>query len=436
MCPGIDKGNYNNMKYKIIPSKLKGEIKIPGSKSHTIRALVLSLLASGESIIKYPLISSDTISCYKMIEKFGAIIHGNDSQWHVQGVGGDLQVPDDVIDVGNSGTSLYLGLGIASTLDGITVFTGDEQIRNRPASSLVESINKLGGESFSTRNNGNPPILVKGKIKGGETSIEAVTSQYLTSLLIACPFARGETRINVPLLYEKPYITMTLDWLDKVGIQYENNNYENFIINGNQNIKSFEEVIPADFSSATFFLVAAAIADQEVHLKGLDFNDSQGDKEVVNILKDMGAEVEISEGKISIKGGSLRGGIFDLNSIPDSLPALAVAACFADGETRLVNVPQARLKETDRINVMYNELKKLGAKIEELPDGLIIRKSNLKGCQVDGHSDHRVVMALSIAGLFTAGETIVTTAEAVSITFPNFLDLMNDIGAKIDLIKE
>lgn len=424
------------MIFVVQPSKINGSVAVPGSKSHTIRALVLALLAEGESVIREPLYSSDTLSCYTMIKKFGAIVTGEGTEWHVTGRGGELAVPDDIIDTGNSGTSLYIGLGIASTVNGVTVFTGDHQIRNRPADALIASINDLGGEAFSTRGNGKPPVVVKGRLHGGTTNIEAVTSQYLTSLLIAAPFADGDTTIRVPLLNELPYVTMTLDWLDAVGILYENKNYREFVVPGNQRIRCFNEQIAADFSSATFFLVAAAIAGGEVELRGLDFSDTQGDKEVVRILQDMGADIRLEEKKIIIRGGELRGGIFDLNPIPDALPALSVAACFAEGETRLVNVPQARLKETDRIRVMYEELRKMGAWIEELPDGLVIRRSKLKGCLLDGHADHRVVMALSVAGLAAEGESSINTAESVAITFPSFLELMSSLGATMKSIKE
>ncbi len=421
------------MKFIVKPSKIGGKVNIPGSKSHTIRGLVLGLLADGESVIDYPLDSSDTRSCVNMIRAFGAAVIEDENQWRIRGKGGRPDVPADIVDVGNSGTSLYIGLGVASLAEGYTVFTGDHQIRNRPADALLKSIRDLNGDAFSTRGSGKPPVVVKGKISGGETSIEAVTSQYLTSLLISTPLAKGDTLINVPLLYEKPYVTMTLGWLDRLGIKYTNNDYKSFKIKGGQRYPAFREYIPADFSSGTFFLAAAAITGAELDLLGLDFNDTQGDKEVVNILKKMGASVMIGERKITIKGGPLKGGVFDLNSMPDSLPALSVAGCFADGETSLVNVPQARLKETDRIRVMCSELRRMGADIEELEDGLVIRRSALRGAEVDGHDDHRIVMALAVAGLMAEGETIIDTAESVSVTFPNFLELMRSIGADIEM---
>ncbi len=417
-------------------AKLRGEVEIPGSKSHTIRALAFGLLAEGESEIKRPLDSADTLSCVDMIRQMGASVSREKGLWRVGGLGRNIPVPEDVIDVGNSGTTLYIGLGIASLIEGYTVFTGDSQIRNRTASALINSINELGGEAWSTRGNGKPPVIVKGKVRGGKTSIEAVTSQYVTSMLISLPLLDNDTIVEVPLLHEKPYVSMTLAWLDRLGIEYENRDFREFMIKGGQEYREFSVFIPADFSSATFFLVAAAITGSELNLLGLDFRDTQGDKEVVRILEKMGAQLDIGETNIRIKGGSLRGGRFDLNAIPDSLPALAVAACFAEGETELVNVPQARIKETDRISVMCSELKKLGADIEEREDGLVIRRSELRGSEVNGHGDHRVVMALAVAGLGCSEEITISTAESVSITFPNFTDLINSAGGKIRTIEE
>lgn len=419
------------MEFIITPSRLGGRVAIPGSKSHTIRALAFGLLAGGESVITLPLDSSDTRSCLAMARSFGAGIDDGGNAWRVSGLEGRIPAPGDVIDVGNSGTTLYIGMGIAALGEGRTVFTGDAQIRSRPAGGLLDALRSLGVEAFSTRDNGMPPLVVGGGLKGGRARIEAVTSQYLTSLLIAAPLAERDTVIEVPLLNEKPYVTMTLAWLDRLGIRYENDNYRSFMIPGSQGYQGFNVRIPADFSSATFFMVAAAVTGSELILEGLDWNDTQGDRGALTILEEMGAGIEIGKGEIRIRGGALKGGTFDLNAIPDALPALAVAGCLAEGETRLVNVPQARLKETDRIRVMREELAKMGATIEELPDGLVIRGGTLHGARVNGRHDHRAVMALAVAGLAASGETVVETAESAAVTFPGFRDLMASIGADI-----
>jgi 3-phosphoshikimate 1-carboxyvinyltransferase len=327
-------------------------------------------------------------------------------------------------------------MGTACLIEGMTILTGDEQIRRRPAGALMKSLEDLGGRARSTRDNGMPPLVMEGRLRGGKTGLESVTSQYLSSLLLAAPFGHGESEIVLTLLNEKPYIDMTLTWMDACGLTWTADGYERFRVPGGQTLSSFDREVAADFSSATFFLVAAAVTGSSLRLEGLDYSDSQGDKRVVDILSEMGAAVEIGENHIHIRGGELSGGVFDLNDIPDALPALAVAAASARGTTRLVNVPQARVKETDRIAVMAGELGKLGVETEELPDGLVIRGGEMKGAEVDGHGDHRVVMALSVAGLAAGGETRVSTAEAAAVTFPDFYERMLDCSARIEYIVE
>ncbi|NSW92844.1 MAG: 3-phosphoshikimate 1-carboxyvinyltransferase [Firmicutes bacterium] len=411
---------------------LKGaRVRIPGSKSHTIRALFIASLADGKSDILKPLVSEDALSAVRACKSFGAQIDVNEDNFIVQGFKSSPQTPEDIVNVGNSGTTLRLGLSVAALAEGYTVFTGDGQIRKRPVGPLVEAINNLGATAFTTRNNGMAPVVIKGRMKGGKTEIDAYTSQFLSSLLISCPLLEKDTEINITRLNEVPYIEMTLWWLDKQGIKYENNGFKRIYIYGGQEYKGFKISIPGDFSSATFFMVLAAISGDEIVLENLDMTDPQGDKLVLSILENMGAKVTYDGNLIIIKGDKLKGMEIDMNSIPDALPAMAVAGCFAHGETRLVNVPQARLKETDRISVMCRELKKMGADISELPDGLVIRKSRLKGCEVDGHYDHRVVMALAVAGLNAEGTTIISTAEAMNVTFPEFANLARECGYNI-----
>jgi 3-phosphoshikimate 1-carboxyvinyltransferase len=422
------------MLIKVVRSETGGRVRIPGSKSHTIRALFLAGLADGESEIINPLISNDALSAVEVCKAFGAKIQFDEGKFIVRGFNGLPQTPSDVINVGNSGTTLRFAVMTAALAEGYTVFTGDDQIRRRPMGPLLEAINNLGGQAFSTRNNGMAPVIVRGKAKGGFTSVDAVTSQFLSSLLINCPLLDTDTEIKPTGLNEVPYVEMTLWWLNKQNIQRRNDDFKTIFIKGGQKYRAFKTTIPGDFSSATFFMVLAAISGGEFMLENLDLSDPQGDKQVLSVLEQMGAEIGVDAGLIKIKGAGLKGGEFDLNSIPDSLPALAVAGCFATGETRLVNVPQARLKETDRIRVMCEELRKLGADITELPDGLIIKQSKLTGCPVNGHNDHRVVMALTIAGLSIPGETIIDTAEAANVTFPEFFDLIKACGGKLELM--
>lgn len=420
------------MRLLVEGSNLRGSVEIPGSKSHTIRAVAIASLASGESEIRQPLDSADARAAFRTYRAFGAEIDDQGDVWRVRGLGGELRTPNDVIDVANSGTTMNVALGSASLLSkGIAVLTGDGQVRRRPCGPVATALNDLGASVRSTRDNGCPPFVVSGRLRGGETSIEAKSSQYVTSLLINAPLAEQTTRLHVPLLYEIPYVYMTLDWLRRQGVHVEHaDDLSEFVIPGGQAYRPVDCRIAGDFSSATFFLAAGALRDNEVLVRGLDMSDPQGDKAVVDYLKAMGASVSVEQDGIRVAAQTLRGCELDLNATPDALPMMAVLACFASGTTRLVNVPQARLKETDRITVMREELMKLGARIEELPDGLIVHESALHAGEVEGHGDHRVVMSLAVAGTMLAGTTAINGYEAVNVTYPGFLDAINGLGAK------
>jgi len=425
------------MKLIVQKSRLKGQVSIPASKSHTIRAVAIASLAPGQSFIRSPLASEDTkaaVACYRAL---GAQIDDTSAPnlWKVRGTGGKVTPPREIIDVLNSGTTLRIAMGSAALAEPgrTTTFTGDAQIQSRPIGPLMESLGQLGAKCKSIKNNGKAPVEVTGKLIGGKTSIAAFTSQYLTSLLLCTPLASKDTEIDVTLLNEPGYVQMTLDWLDKQKIKYQNQDLRYFKIKAGQTYKPFDDVVPADFSSATFFLCAAAMFADEVTLLGLDFSDSQPDKAVVDYLKAMGADITIAPNSITIKAAPLKGVEIDMNKTPDALPALAVTAAFAQGTTKLLNVPQARSKETDRIKCMAEELKKMNADVEELPDGLIVRHSKLKPARLDGRSDHRIVMALSLAGLGLDKQITIDTAEAMSVTFPNYVELMNILGAKMEV---
>jgi 3-phosphoshikimate 1-carboxyvinyltransferase len=425
------------MKLNVRKSRLKGTAAMPASKSHTIRAVAIASLAAGRSAIRNPLTSDDTqaaVDCYRML---GAEIDASDSNlWKVTGTGGRISPPQQTIDVGNSGTTLRIAIGSAALAqpDESITFTGDEQIQTRPVGPLMEALSSLGAKCVSLKNNGKVPVRITGKLKGGKTSLAASTSQYLSSLLLCAPLAAEDTEIDVTMLNEPDYVQMTLDWLDKQQIEYEHNQFRKFKVKGGQSYKAFDDIIAADFSGATFFLCAAALAAEQVTLLGLDFSDSQPDKAVTDYLKAMGADITIEPDSVTVKAAPLKGVEIDMNRTPDALPAMAVTAAFAEGETRLVNVPQARSKETDRIKCTAEELKKMAVDVEELSDGLIIRGGKPEGAQLNARSDHRMVMALSLAGLCLDGQTGIDTAEAMSVTFPNYVELMKSIGANMEMV--
>lgn len=425
------------MLLKVKKSRLKGTVAIPASKSHTIRALAIAAMAHGKSTINSPLISSDTASAVDCFKALGADIDtSNDQKWTVSGTASKIRPPQQTIDVGNSGTTIRIAAGLAALAQKseIISFTGDHQIQSRPIQPLLESLKQLGADASS--NHGKPPFWIKGTLTGGKTSIAAHTSQYLTSLLIAAPLAKNDTDINVTLLNEPGYAQMTLDWLDKQNIIYKNQNFESFHIKGDQKYTPFEQTIPADFSSATFFLCAAALFADEVKITGLDFNDSQPDKAVLDYLIAMGADIKINPDAVTVKAAKLNAADIDMNATPDALPAIAVTAAFANGNTRLYNVPQARNKETDRIACIAAELKKNNIQVEELPDGIIIRGGKpIYNAKIRGYGDHRIVMAMAVAAMGIEQQSTIDTAQAVNVTFPDFVPLMASIGADIELIE-
>ena len=435
------------MKLIVKKSRLKGTVSIPASKSHTIRAVAIASLADGTSLIRNPLDSSDTLAAVGCYRALGAEIDTSDpTMWKVCGVAGHVTAPEAPIDVANSGTTLLVAMGSAA-LTGpgqTTTFTGDAQTQSRPVGPLCDSLADLGAKCVSLNNNGKAPVKITGRLSGGRTAIAASTSQYLSSLLLCTPLATKDTQIDVTLLNEPGYARMTLDWLDKQQIEYKNHEMRKFAVKGNQGYKAYEGTVPADFSSATFFLCAAALVGEDVTLLGLDFADSQPDKAAVEYLQAMGADIRVGADAITVKACPLHGTEIDMNKTPDALPAMAVTAAFAAGTTKLLNVPQARAKETDRIKCMAEELTKLGVAVEELPDGLIVhgclretrderRRTNRPSYVLDGRGDHRIVMALSLAGLVLDRQCVIDTAEAISVTFPSYVELMKSIGAKMEL---
>ncbi|HBM15718.1 MAG TPA: 3-phosphoshikimate 1-carboxyvinyltransferase [Lentisphaeria bacterium] len=429
------------MDLKVSKSSLSGEIVVPGSKSHTIRAIVTALMASGTSVIKNPLISDDTESALFASKKLGAkfidTIEDGVLTWKITGTGGKITNPnDEIIFLGNSGTSMRLLAGLVATSDLKICFDGDASLRGRLMAPLLSSIRKLGGR-VSYSEGGKCPLSIKGPIIGGETIVEGKSSQFLSALLFAVPLAKKDTIIHVINLNERPYVDITVDWLKSLKIKFEYEpDYSIFRVKGNQAYKAFKKTMPADFSTALFHLIAAAVTNSKISLKGLDFADNQGDKEVFEIMKKMGMTIEDLLSKVNVfRQGALIGDReIDMNNIPDAVPIMAVAGCFAKGKTILNNAPHARIKECDRITAMARELKKMGAKIEELEDGLVIEGSDLHSARVNGHGDHRVIMALAIAGMAVEGTTIVENAGDYTVTYPNFVRDFKKLGAEIERI--
>ena len=421
------------MEISVSRSKISGQVEIPGSKSHTIRAIVLASLAKGTSTIKAPLVSADTVSCLQAASILGAWIkRGDDTIWRISGTGGKLLQPAKTINMGNSGTGLRLFTSLAARANFPISFDGDESLRTRPMASLLAALRNMGAKVESA--NGKCPFTVTGPIDGTEVTIEGKTSQFLSSLLFTAPLLESDTLIHVEGLNEQPYVMITLEWLDREGIRYEAaKDLSTIRVFGSQQYSPFSVRIPVDFSTASFPLVAAAVTGGEVQIPNLDFNDAQGDKMIFDYMAEMGVEIETKDNITTVKGPKkLKAFDIDLNATPDALPILAVAGACAEGTSYLRNVPQARLKETDRIFCMAAELRKMGAAVEEFHDGMAITGSRLQGSrELDSYKDHRIAMALAIAAMAANGESVIRDAECADVTYPDFIRDFRNLGAHI-----
>lgn len=421
-------------------TKLYGNVTPPSSKSQCIRGIIFGLLSSGTTRLLNPLQSDDVNDAMRVCQNLGAEIALNNNALLINSIGLPLSVQNDAINTGNSGITTHFImplLGLRKNPDSPLRVDCNEQMRQRPIQSFITTLRSLGLIIEYEREDGRLPITIHGELKGGTAEVDGITSQYISALLIALPCAKSSSTIIVKNLHERPYMEMTLYWLKMQNIQYSHQHEDSqdiFHIQGNQVYQPRELVIPGDFSSASYLIAAAVLLNGRVILNGLNMHDPQGDKQLITILQTMGADINATHEDIVINGGKpLQGIIIDANDIPDLLPTLAVIGTFASGKTTITNVPHARIKETDRIHSITDGLLCLGAKIEQHGDGITVQQSNLIGTKVNGYGDHRTVMALAIAGLIADGETIIEGSEAINKTFPTFVELMQSLGALMDV---
>jgi 3-phosphoshikimate 1-carboxyvinyltransferase len=419
------------MNFVIQRSEIKGTVNAPPSKSYTHRAIAIAAL-SKKVTLKNPLLSEDTRATIRASEAFGAGIEHKKDSLVIKGFDGKLKTPDNVLDVANSGTTLRIMTAVASLAEGATVLTGDASIRSRPNTPLLNALNDLGAETFSTRNNGMAPIVVRGKMRGGRVYIDgSISSQFISALLIACPFARNETKVMIKgEIKSRPYVNITIDMLKDAGAKIIEDGTNTFTIPPEQEYDLISYNVPGDFSSASYMMAAGALCG-DVTIKNL-FPNEQGDSALIDILRNMGAQIKWDEkkGEVKVSKRELVGIIVDVGKTPDLVPTLAVLGAASKGTMVIENAEHVRYKETDRLHAMTVELKKMGVDITEEKDRLIIRGGTLKGTKVHGWDDHRIIMALAVAGM-VAGETTIDTVESVSISYPGFFEDLKKVGAGV-----
>ncbi len=465
-------------------AKFEGSVVIPSSKSQSIRALMIATMACGESHLHHVLEAQDTEDAIRICQSFGAVIEKIEPACHEfclsvksEGVpfknrgGGVALTPGaQKFFSGNSGITTLFSMplfGLRENFQNSAILDCGEQMRKRPFQPLMKALRQLGLQIEPDHF----PLQISGQLNGGKIEIDGINSQYLSALLLAAPYTQKPVEIIVKNLQERPYVEMTLQWLRRQQIQFEHlggphgspsshsrhdstsaafqvaassgnpimatsntDLSESFYIKSGQKYQPFEITIPGDFSSASYFLAAGALFEGSITLEGLDPDDPQGDKKLISILQEMGADITIRAHTIVVRGGrKLQGISIDAGEIPDLVPTLAVLGTQAEGKTTIYNAAHARIKETDRLKSMATELKKMGAEIEEKPDGLIIHKSTLYGSALHGYDDHRTIMALTIAGLLATGSSAIDTAEGIKKTFPQFPDLIQKLGGQLTI---
>ncbi|HIE30960.1 MAG TPA: 3-phosphoshikimate 1-carboxyvinyltransferase [Methanosarcinales archaeon] len=425
-----------NTHLSIDQSMITGKIPAPPSKSYSHRAIVVASL-SNKSEISHLLLSEDVKATISASRSIGADVRVSESGDHLT-IRGVLRpvVPDDVINVLNSGTTLRFFTAITSLAPGTSVLTGDASIRTRPNDPLLGALRDLGADAFSTKGDGTAPIVVRGPLVGGNTKISgSISSQFISALLIACPLAEENSTILIEgELKSRPYVDVTLEVLHEAGIAIDERDDPDglrFVIEGNQAFDLRRYTVPGDFSSSSYLLAAGALSGDRVTIQNL-YQSAQGDSAIIRILEEMGADIVWNReaGKVTVSKSDLHGITVDVGRTPDLVPTLAVLGACASGEMRITNASHVRYKETDRLHAMAVELAKMGVSIVEKEDELVIRGGEIQGASLHGWDDHRIVMALAVAGM-VAGDTEIDTAESVAVSYPGFVRDMRRLGGGI-----
>ncbi len=417
------------MNCKVEKAKISGKIVCPPNKSYTHRAVFLASLAKGESTIENILHSADTKATIEACKKFGAKINESGNNLVIKS---DSSIHASTIDAANSGTTIRIAAAIASLSDEKSTLSGDASLNQRPMKPLLDALESIGAKCSS--NDGKPPVEVSGMIKGGEVSIPGnISSQFISALMIAAPLSQNGIILNVEGdLVSKPYLDATISIMKKFGVDVKiETPYKKYSID-NQTYSSSSVTIPSDFSSLALLLSASVLIGDNLQIEATMNDLPQGDEYFIEILKKLGVNVDINGKIITVKSPEkLDGGKFDLSNTPDLLPPLSILALKATNPIEIFNVKHARYKETDRIAILARELQKLGIKVEEKDDGLILRSSDeLNGANLNSENDHRLFMAFCIAGMYV-GNCIVSDAESVNVSYPNFIDDVNGVGGKI-----
>ncbi len=418
------------MKVNVEKSAIGGRVSAPPSKSYTIRGLMCAALARGESQIINPLSADDTEAAARVLAGIGVAVARSKDRWRVSG--GELRQPEADLYCGDSAAVLRFMTAIGSLVPGRCRLTAGPSLAGRPVGPLVAALQRLGVDCSA--DNGVAPVVVNGgRLRGGETALPGdVSSQFVSALLLVSPLAEKDMRIRLTTpLESKPYVAMTLECLAKFGVKVSVSEEMDDFVTSRQTYRSAGYEVEGDWSSASYFLALGAVSGG-VEVANLNPGSLQSDKAMLEFLRQMGADVAVSSDKIRIKGSRLKALRADLTDCIDLLPTLAVLAAVAEGTSELAGISRARLKESDRVAAVREGLARMGVKVIEAKDRMLIAGSKLKGAVIDSHNDHRIAMAFSILGTL-AGNTTINGAECVNKTFPEFWAILKSIGGKLKI---
>ena len=408
--------------------KFSGIINLPGSKSVSNRALLLSALSQGKTRLTNLLDSDDVRYMLDALKALNIKYHLSDDRTicDIEGVGGKLHSAHPLeLFLGNAGTAMRPLAAALCLADNNIVLTGEPRMKERPIGHLVDALRQGGAKIDYLENEGYPPLHIHGGFTGGKIAVNgSVSSQFLTALLMAAPLASNDTEITIiGDLVSKPYIDITIKMMAIFGVSVINNQYQTFVIKANQTYQSpGSYLVEGDASSASYFLAAAAIKGGTVRVTGVGKKSLQGDTQFAHVLEKMGAKITWADDYIECTRGELNGVDMDMNHIPDAAMTIATTALFADGTTTIRNIYNWRVKETDRLSAMANELRKVGATVEEGEDYISITPpAKLNHAEIKTYNDHRMAMCFSLVALSDTPVTILDP-KCTMKTFPDYFE--------------
>ncbi len=422
------------MQVKIKPGNLAGTVNIPPSKSITHRAIMIASLAYGTSLIKNYLKSDDINLTIRACRELGAEIKTYDNHLIINGVNGrfSLHGKTKTLFVGESGTTLRFLMALSVLTDGTVVIDGEKKLSKRPIGELIKVLQSQGMEVKSVNNNNRAPIQIKGgRIRGGRISIpSSKSSQFASALLLISPYAQKDITLIPVSLKSQPYLEITSNIMVKFGAEIERNN-SSYLIKKGKKYHGCDMKIEGDWTQASYFAVAAAVSGNTVNLTNLNMNSSQGDRKIISLLISMGCKIMGNHERVSITGGHLNAISEDLGDSPDIVPSMCIAAAFAKGKSTFTNIGHLVYKESNRLESVCLELSKMGISAKYGVDQITIIGGKPKGTVVDTHNDHRIAMSFAVAALAAEGETIISKAEVVNKSYPDFYKDLKILGAII-----